>query len=211
MHRRRCLPTSRFRRLTLPLVLPLFCAFAVLCGGCGQSAPSMRVDDAVEATEDALTTLLLGASDDATSLATRDRPLLVKGVHDTVYITADAEGFHRLSRGAFTLKSVGEIEDRVARTVNNNVKKRGFTAVTATYPATLSPDQQPRALTATLLPAIQDSGSPQDLAQGKGKRLVLIRLIVADAATGTVLSERDYYSGNDVRRPDGTEHFRPYR
>ena len=201
----------RFRRLTPLLALPLLFATPILCGGCGQSAPPMRVDDAVEATEDALTTLLIGASDDATRLAPGDKPLLVKGVHDTVYITADAEGFHRLSRGTFTLASVQEIENRVAKTVAGNVKKKGFTAAATTYPVALTPDQQTRALTATLLPAIQDSGSPQDLAEGKSKKLVLIRLIVADAATGTVLSERDYYSGSDVRRPDGTEHFRPYR
>ena len=199
------------RRILFPL-LPLLALLSLaLVSGCGQSSPPMRVDDAVDATEDALTTLLLGAGQDATSLAHADKPLLVKGVHDTVYITADAEGFHRLSRGAFTLASVQEIENRVVKAVGGNIKKKGFAAVAATYPMTLMPDQQSHALTATLLPAIQDSGSPQDLASGKGKTLVLIRLIIADAATGTVLSERDYYSGNDVRRPDGTEHFRPYR
>jgi hypothetical protein len=175
-------------------------ALLFLSGCGGHSEQIMRVDDAVEATEDALTTLLLGPPPDPTSLAPLDKPLLVKGTHDTVYIAIDEPGFVGISHGTFKPENLHEIEERVVKTINANIKRKGFSAQATSYPVPSDLSQQPHALIATLLPSTEDTGSPQDHARGRNKQLVIIRLIVSDAATGAVLAERDYYSGADVHR-----------
>jgi hypothetical protein len=191
-----------FRRLPVLLLI----AAVSLIAGCGKSEMPMHVDAAVEATEEALTAVLLGNASDvgATGLAPPDKPLLVKGLHDLVYVNADEQGFAALSKGAISVAGVQEIEQRVLKTINRNIDRKGFSAVRTTFPAPADLIGKEHALIATLMPGTEDAGSPQDRAQGKGKTLVLVRLTISDAATGNVLSERDYYSGNDVRRPSDT-------
>jgi hypothetical protein len=173
---------------------------AITLAGCGKSTPPVEIDAAVDQTEESLTTVLIGPGrPDYTSLAPPDKPLLVKGVHEKVYIAADEAGFIQMSRGAFTPGSVKEIEERVVKAVNRNVAKRGFSALATAFPPSPDLAQEPLALIATLSPELQETGSPQDRAQGKSKSLVLIRLIVTEASTGKILVERDYYSGNEAR------------
>ena len=183
----------------------VMCLFvAALLVGCGKESVPQRVDDAVDSTEEALTSILLGNANEVgvTGLAPPDKPLLVKDVHDTVYVAADENAFVTLSRGSITLAGVKEIEQRVVKDVDHRLHRHGFSARGTTFPAPTTLTTEPKALIATLVPITQETGSPRDRARGKGKTLVLIHLTISDAASGTVLSARDYYSGNDVKRDD---------
>ena len=91
---------------------------------------------------------------------------------------------------------------RVVRTLDRDLKKRGFAATGAAFdtPNGTSPipSRSRNALLATLTPVTEPAGSPAERASGRARTILLIRLAVSDPATGKTLVQRDYYSGRDI-------------
>lgn len=190
------------RRKFLP-ILTLLAGFGLLLpGGCGRgSAPSgVAFSDVAAMTEQVLTDLLLGLPPHiADTLPARPDPaLLKKGVYEHVFLATDGKGFAGASRGEIAEADIQALEKRVVEGVDKTLKASGFSAERIGYPVT-APDRS-RSLVVTLTPTTQESGSPQERAERRNKTFVLIRLTVTDPATGSVLAQRDFYSGRDVRQ-----------
>lgn len=174
-------------------------ALAALAGGCGSGLPDISFDDAREITRQTLHEALLGAPESATRRIPPEPPLLRAGVYETVLLSADAEGFARVSNGAINPRAVREAERRLARDLDRDLKKRGFSARAVVFGQ--APKGEGKTLLAVLTPTTQQGGSPRERADGKNKTFVLVRLSITDAATGSVLRQLDYYSGRDVKTP----------
>ena len=171
----------------------------IAMAGCGRSGSSVRLSDVVPMTVDTLSTLLVGERDvPATRTSPVDKPLLQHGVYESVAVAADAQGFADISRGALKKDDVLKMQHDVVDKLNQYLKRTGYSAAETSFPPAVTAD---RTLLATLTPQPQEGGSDEDRANGKGKTLVLIRVTVTDAKTGSVLAQRDYYSGSDARQP----------
>lgn len=202
-------PYCCLRRSLLPLLLATTAVLALTTVGCGNSTPVIHLDDAVAMTEDTLTEALLGPNHvSETDPTPRDKPLLRRGVYETVLIAADEKAFSKISRGALKDESIRDVEDRVTKTVEKRISRRGFTAKRVDYPVSAADiAANDKVLLATLMPVTEDAGSPIDHAEGKARKLILVRLTIADPRSGNILMVRDYYSGSDVPR-DKDGHFR---
>ena len=173
-----------------------------LLTGCGRPSASASFGDAVANTELTLRDLLLGVPPERRGTAdTRpDPPLLVRGRYEAVVVAADAERFAGVSQGAVTAEMVRDLQSRVVRALDRDLKRQGFSASGAAFEGATSAARGARTLLATLIPVTEETGSPAERAAGRGKTLILIRLTIRDPATGTTLVQRDYYSGHDVKR-----------
>ena len=197
------LPRREFCRTMLRAGMIAGPAAVFALAGCGRGVPSAGFGDVVELTEEALRDLLLGLPPERTAtLAARpDPPLLKQGVYETVLLAADAEGFVRVSGGSVAAAAIRDVEKRVGERLDRQLKRRGFRASVVPFGPEAAQGSAEKALLATLTPATQETGSPRERAEGKGKTLVFVRLTITDPRTGTILSRRDYYSGRDVRTP----------
>lgn len=170
----------------------------LLTWGCKGGPPSVRLDDLVPMTADAICLLLVGPPADQSGLSTTtDPPLMKKGAYETALITADTEGFARESQGTVSVKSLQGVQKSVVEKVNDRLKKEGFRARQVPYP--YAGGAEPQSLLCVLTPAIEEAGSPSDRANGKARKMILVVLTISDPATGKILAERRYYSGADVR------------
>ena len=176
----------------------------LMLAGCGRGVNTVQASEVTRITEDALVNVLLGTPPEAVRQAPPDKPLLTENGYNRVLIAADAGGFAAVSKGTWNDADVRTLQSRVVSGVDKRIsRKNNFHATATTFPAPASspPTGEPsRVLLATLTPATQTAGSPEDVAQNRAKTLLLVRLTVSDAQTGVVLVVRDYYSGRDVRR-----------
>lgn len=176
---------------------------AAAAAGCGRGGGASRVaiGDVAVITEEALTDLLLGVPPDRAVQMTAppDKPILKSGVYETVFIAADAKAFSEISRGTISAEDIRAVEQRVVEQVDKNLKRRGFSAERGKFP--MGEIDREKALVATLTPTTQEGGSPQDRAENRGTTYVLVRLTVTDPKTRTILAQRDYYSGQELRGP----------
>ena len=167
----------------------------------------MALAEAVDNTTQTLRDLLLGIPPERQGTATirPDPPLLSTGGYQEVVIAADAEGFARASRGAVSANALRDLQVRVVRALDRDLKKRGFAASGAAFDrpdsAPAVPSGSRSALLATLTPVTEPAGSPAERASGRAKTILLIRLAITDPATGKTLVQRDYYSGRDIPAP----------
>lgn len=167
--------------------------------GCGRPIPSADFEDAVALTKNVFRGLLLGSEErDVTAPTKPDPPLLRAGVYETVLIATDVDGFARVSQGSLPSEAVADVNRRVAEDLNRDLQRRNFGARAVVFGADVRNEQ--KALLATLTPTTQEGGSPRERAEGKGRTYILIRLTITDPKTGVLLSQRDYYSGRDVKR-----------
>lgn len=172
---------------------------AAVAGGCGGGLADISFDDAREITRQSLREMLLGVPETATRQTPPDPPLLRAGIYETLLLSADAEGFARVSKGAIGVGAVRDAERQLARDLDRDLKKRGFSARPLVFGQT--PESAAKTLLAVLTPTTQEGGSPRERTEGKNKTFVLVRLTITDAATGAVLRRLDYYSGRDVKTP----------
>jgi len=169
--------------------------------GCGRGPARAGIADAVDNTTRTLRDLLLGLPPEAlgTSPARPDPPLLTPGSYQAVLLTADADGFARASKNEIRAEAIQDLQGRVVRNLDRDLKKRGFTASGAPWETAASAARgAPKILLATLVPITEESGSPAERAAGRGRTILLIRLTVSDPATNKTLVQRDYYSGRDI-------------
>jgi hypothetical protein len=161
-------------------------------------------------TAETLAVLLLGDPDaSATQMAPADKPLLEKGIYESVAVSADAARFADVSHGALSKDDVLVLEKGVVEKLNKPLRRRGFSATEVPYPPAVTTE---KTLVATLVPIIHESGSEEEKRNEKNKKLILVRLTVSDPRTNDVLAQRDYYSGADVRRPgESTRRLQIYR
>ncbi len=197
---------AALRRFFVAGAAIVFSAGALLAG-CGRGSASGRpasLAEAVDNTTQTLRDLLLGVPPERQGTAgTRpDPPLLSAGSYQEVVIAADADGFARESRGAISANAVRDLQVRVVRALDRDLKKRGFAATGAAFdtPGGVSPvpSRSRNALLATLTPLTEPAGSPAERASGRAKTILLIRLAITDPATDKTLVQRDYYSGRDI-------------
>ena len=183
----------------------LLLLFGLMFGltGCNDHAPPNNIEDLAGMTTEALSSLLFGPTpyQQAASSTPLDKSLLVKGVYETAFLSADGKGFSDISRGLLSEKRVGDIMKRVTDDLNQRGRKRGYLVKQTPYPAEISDD---KALLVTLTPTLTDV-SPE---VGKNRdrnphKLLMARLTITDPKTKIVLAERLYYSGTDVS--DGTQ------
>ncbi len=176
----------------------LFGAGLLALAGCGGGLPEADFEDAIRTTRGTLRDLLLGVEDtDVTRPVKPDPPLLKQGVYETVLIAADADAFARASQGSLNARDVQQMQRRVVEDLDKDLKRRGFSARNVPFGAGARGAE--KALLATLTPITQEGGSPRERAEGKGRTYIVIRLTVTDPRTGAILSQRDYYSGHDVK------------
>ena len=195
------------RRATLFVSAFVCLLFLTLLSGCGKGASSVQAGQIAGVTSDALVTVLLGTPPEATRQAPPDKPLLTPSGYNRVLIASDEQGFAAVSKGAWGVADVRSLTERVVKDVDKRISKNGkndFHAAQTTFPppapSSVSIGEAGRTLIATLTPATQVSGSPDDIASNRAKVLLLVRLTISDAQTGTELVIRDYYSGREVRR-----------
>jgi hypothetical protein len=167
----------------------------LLLSGCGRGQVVQRLEQIAVVTEETLTDILVGTPPERRSLNStglQDKPLLEKGIYETVVLSADARAFAQLSRGAIAVKEIEATQQDVVRHLERRLKPRGFAVRSAPYPPDLS--NTTHTLLATLTPHTAESADPQ-----RRPPLVMIRLTLTDATTNRILTTRDYYSGRDVR------------
>ena len=183
------------------------CAAFFGVAGCGKGTNNVQAGQVVGITEDALVDILLGTPPEAVRQAPPDKPLLTLNGYNRVLIAADERGFSAISKGAWGPGEVRSLQERVVKNVDKRISKasqNAFRASATTFPppapSSVTIGEPARTLIATLTPATQVSGSPDDLANNRAKLLLLVRLTITDAQTGVELVIRDYYSGREVRR-----------
>jgi hypothetical protein len=169
---------------------------ALVLAGC-RGGSSVRLTDLAPMTADTITRVLVGIPPEKRATQpTAEVGLFKAGVYETAVISADAGAFAKVSRGTLTARDIEALQKDVVSRVSENLKSYRFNARGAKYPPVVS---EPRTLVAILTPATEETGSPADRAAGQGKTMVLIRLTVTDPLTGTILAERQYYSGTDAK------------
>jgi hypothetical protein len=189
-------------------------AGTLLGTGCGRQGGrgggTVSLNEAVSNTERTLLDLLLGVPPErqGTSTTRPDPPLLARGGYERVVLSADAQSFALATRGAISPDGIRDLQERVVRTLDRNLQRRGFRAEGALFGPNLqktvaSGPDQPKTLLVTLTPQTEQAGSPTERAQGRAATIVLIRLTITDPATGAMLVQRDYYSGAEVRGQQG--------
>ncbi len=193
------------RRAVLRHLLTAVFSLGALAGcGRGGSGRPAALAEAVDNTTQTLRDLLLGIPPErqGTSATRPDPPLLTPGGYQEVVLAADAEGFARESRGAVSANAVRDLQVRVVRALDRDLKKRGFAATGAAFDtpggASPIPSRSRNALLATLAPITEPAGSPTERASGRARTILLIRLAITDPASGKALVQRDYYSGRDI-------------
>jgi len=181
--------------LALVLLLPTLFVLA----GCTGGNSSVSMGDLADMTADTMGDLLLGPPPDPTGMAPPDPPLLKKGGKETVIVAADTAAFVGISKGAIPESALKQTLKDIVRMLNRRMEKRGFHATASPDFPPVNPSDE-KTLVTTLAPVTEEAGSPSDKAQGKQRTMILVRLTVTDPATGTILRQRDYYSGKDVQR-----------
>jgi len=181
-------------------------ALILTVSGCGgQRSMRASLADVTALTQYALLSAIAGAPSDARGALPSqpaEPPLLAKGVYETVIISADTAGFARVSKGALTESDLETVAINVTLGVARELKRAGFAARLTPYPTdnavlAAAPDKP---ILATLTPTIEESGSPSDRAAGKSPTFVKILLTVTDPKTGTLLRQREFYSGANVKK-----------
>jgi hypothetical protein len=121
-----------------------------------------------------------------------------KGKYETAIISADAAGFHDVSRGALTQDKMKDIGSKIVAEVDKRLKPAGFSAQRGDFPPETTQD---KALLVTLVPTTAPTGSVAERARGGGRTMVLVRLTVTDPRTNDILAQRLFYSGSDAGNP----------
>jgi hypothetical protein len=169
----------------------LIFGFIICVTGCSRRQVSGRMEQAQIVTQETLYNVLLGEdlSRPGPIRDTRysDKPLLEKGVYENVVLLADTEGFVKISRGSVDKGEVEAVQKNIIGALKKPLQKRGFAFVTD--------PNTPRTLKVFLSPILQESVSKQP----NKAPLILVKMTISDPQTNTILTERTYYSGQDVK------------
>ncbi len=193
------------RRQILSHGLIASAALLLTVAGCGQRAVRVGLADVTDLTTYAILSAVAGAPSNARG-ALPSQPtepaLLARGAYETVVVSADTVGFARVSNGALTERDLETVASNVAAGLTKELKREGFSARLAPFPANTSAiaASEDKPLLATLTPTTEEAGSPAERAAGKNQTFVKILLTITDPKTGTLLRQREFYSGANVKK-----------
>jgi hypothetical protein len=177
----------------LSIVLVLFC-----CSACSRRQVSGRLEQAQFVTQETLFGVLLGEDLNARFAPIRDtryadKPLLEKGVYENIYLLVDTDEFVKISRGSVDKGDLEAVRKNILASLKKPLERRGFNIALAA--------NTPKTLKIWLTPTLQESVSNLNTnTQEKRTSLILVKMVISDAQTGGILTERVYYSGQDVKR-----------
>jgi hypothetical protein len=162
---------------------------------CSRRQVAGRLEQAQIVTQETLQSVLLGEDPNVRFAPIRDsryadKPLLEKGIYEHVYVLIDTEAFVRISRGSVDKGEVEAVQKNILASLKKPLEKRGFSIVNDTNTS--------KTLKIFLSPTLQESVATSQ--QEKKSPLILVKMVISDAQTGVVLTERSYYSGQDVKK-----------
>jgi hypothetical protein len=178
-----------------PALLSVFIVLLSLLSlsACSRRQVAGRLEQAQIVTQETLRSVLLGEDPNARFAPIRDsryadKPLLEKGIYENIYLLVDTEEFVKISKGSVDKGEVEAVRKNILASLKKPLEKRGFTIIT-------TPDT-PKTLRIFLSPVLQESVSKRP----DKTSLILVKMTIIDAQTGAILTERSYYSGQDVKQ-----------
>ena len=192
------------------LALASVVMMTVFMSACSRGQATSRLQQAEIVTEETLLQTLLGTDSDPRGPIrdTRyvDKPLLEKGKYEHVLLFADTDAFIKLSRDSVSRSDIEMVQKNIITRLQKPFARRGFTLATSApnSAGNTSDSSKGHTLKVTLSPKLQDavnspSKSSKSSFQKEKPALILVKMTITDAETGVVLTEREYYSGQDVK------------
>jgi hypothetical protein len=189
--------SSRALALTSTTLALLSLLLILSSVACSRRQVAGRLEQAQVVTQQTLFNALLGEDPNERFAPIRDtryadKPLLEKGIYENVYLLVDVEEFVKISRGSVDKGEVEAVQKNIITSLKKPLEKRGFSIVNNT--------NTPKTLKIWLTPTLQESVAKPTSPQEKKTPLILVKMVISDAQTGDILTERSYYSGQDVKR-----------